>query len=206
MNNNMFSKTLLPNIQSTLNEKFGEQGNSIFTSAEQILSAELNTVDERDNKVIGKHIRRNILPGYACYKAMLNAGVPNIQAIAFVEHEMCKSAQHMGKLCSKLSKKFYAYRLVQTLFCLGMKFAYPKEGWKVEKLEISMKRIRFNMNSCLYCEELEKRGALELCTAFCQTDHTTYDPLSPAVVFKRKTTIAKGATYCDFCFERGTIL
>ena len=68
MNNNIFSKTLIPNIKSTLNEKFGEQGNAIFTIAEQVLSAELNTVDDRGNKIIGKHIWNNILPGYACYK------------------------------------------------------------------------------------------------------------------------------------------
>lgn len=206
MNNNLFSKTRIPNIQSTLNEKFGEQGNALFTAAVQILSSELNTVDDRGNKVIGKHIRRNILPGYACYKAMLNAGVHNTQAIAFVEQEMCKSAQRMGNFCSKLSNKSYAYPLFQTLFSLGMKFGYPKEGWKVEQSEKNNERIRFNINSCLYCEELEKRGALELCPAFCQTDHTAYDPLSPAVVFKRETTIAKGGTCCDFCFERGTIL
>lgn len=204
MNNNMFSKTLIPNIKSTLNEKFGEQGNAIFTVAEQILSAELTTVDDRGNKIIGKHIRNNILPGYAYYKALLNAGVPNTQAIVLVEQEMCKSAERMGNLYSKLNNKSYAYPLFQMLFSLGMKFGYPKEGWTVETLEKSKERIRFNINSCLYCEELEKRGALELCSAFCQTDHTTYDPLSPAVVFKRETTLAKGGTCCDFCFECGT--
>jgi len=203
MNNNIFSKTLIPNIKSTLNEKFGEQGNAIFTIAEQVLSAELNTVDDSGNKIIGKHIWNNILPGYACYKALLNAGVSNTQAIALVEQEMCKSAERMASLCSKLSNKSYAYPLFQTLFGLGMKFGYPKEGWTVEPLKKSKERIRFNMNSCLYCEELEKRGALELYPAFCQTDHTTYDPLSPAVVFKRETTLAKGGKQCDFCFERG---
>lgn len=59
------------------------------------------------------------------------------------------------------------------------------------------------MTTCLYCEELSKRGALELCPAFCQTDHASYDPLSPSVVFTRKTTLSTGGDVCDFCFTRG---
>jgi len=92
------------------------------------------------------------------------------------------------------------------MFGLAKKFGYPKEGLTVELLEKSKQRIRFNMNSCLYCDELEKRGALELCPAFCQIDQAAYGPLSPAIVFKRETTLAKGGTHCDFCFERKTRL
>ena len=106
-------------------------------------------------------------------------------------------------MCGMLSNKSYAYPLFKALFSIGMKFGYPTEDWTVEQFEKSKERIRFNMKSCLYCEELDKRGALEPCPAFCQTDHTTYNPLAPAMVFRHENTIANGASHCDFCFECG---
>lgn len=84
-----------------------------------------------------------------------------------------------------------------------MQLGFPKEGWTVVTHEKSKQRMRFDITTCLYCEELQKRGAIELCSAFCQTDHTSYDPLTPGAIFKRNGTLAKGNKLCDFCFENG---
>lgn len=81
-----------------------------------------------------------------------------------------------------------------------MKIAYPKEGWEVHKKENNNKQFSFNITSCLYCEELKKRNAIALCRAFCQTDHAAYDSFSPAVVFKRKDTLAKNGKKMWFLF------
>lgn len=200
----IFAKTRIPNIKQAIAESFTDKDvDAIYKDASCILSLELKNANERGNKAIAKHLRQNILPGFACYKALLNAGIAQDHAVGFIEAGMGKAVQRMGKLCKKLSNKRYAYPVFKALFGLGMKFGYPKEGWAVETIEVNKQRIRFNMKSCLYCEELDKRGALALCPAFCQTDHTCYDPLAPAVIFKRKSTIAKGAAQCDFCFERG---
>lgn len=200
----VFSKTRLSNLQYMLSEIFTDKSpHKIYKRACDILKSELQNSDDRGSKVVRKHLYKNILPGFACYKALLEADIPKEQAVSFVQEEMCKSAQKMGDLCRNLSTKSYVYRLFYLLFGMVMKFGYPKEGWKIEKIEKNKKRIRFNMKSCLYFEELQKRGVPELCIAFCKTDNIAYDPLAPSVVFKRKNTIANGAEHCDFCFENG---
>jgi hypothetical protein len=202
----IFSKTRLPDLQYRLSESFTNKSpNKIYKRACDILKYELQNTDDRGSEVVRKHLDKNILPGFACYKALIEVGIPKEQAVNFVQEEMCKSAQKMGDLCEKLSTKSYVYSLFYFLFGMVMKFGYPKEGWKIEKVEKSKKRIRFNMNSCLYFEELQKRGVSELCIAFCKTDNIAYDPLAPNVVFIRENTIANGADHCDFCFENGQL-
>lgn len=49
--------------------------------------------------MIGVHLKKNILPGYACYKALINSEIDKKIAIDFVERLMCDSAQRMARLC-----------------------------------------------------------------------------------------------------------
>ncbi|MCB6570570.1 L-2-amino-thiazoline-4-carboxylic acid hydrolase [Eubacterium limosum] len=204
MNKDIFSKTRIPNIKQAMAENFADKdANAIYQDACTILQYEIAHSNNRGNKAVEKHLCNNILPGFACYKALLNAGILQEQAVDFIKAEMGKAVQRMARLCKKLSNKRYAYRVFKTLFGLGMKFGYPEEGWTVETIEISKQCLRFDIKSCLYCEELDERGALVLCPAFCQTDHTCYDPLAPGVVFKRNNTLANTGKQCDFCFERG---
>lgn len=198
-----FRKTRIPNISKTIKETFGmKEGELIYQDACLILEAELQRMYDRGNKAIRNHLRKNLLPGFASYKALLNAGVEQEKAVDFIENEMCKAVESTANLCRMLSNKSYAFIVFKTAFGLGMKFGFPKQGWTVEYVERSNRAICMNITSCLYCEELEKRDAIALCRAFCRTDHAAYDPLAPAVVFKRKATLAQTGKQCDFCFER----
>ena len=202
MQRDIFSKTRIKAIKVELEKQF-LSSDKIYKRACGILVKEINEMDDRGNKMIGIHLKKNILPGYACYKALLNSGIEKKIAIDFVERLMCDSAQRMAKLCKLLSTKKYGYKVFNALFKLGYKFSYPKVGWTIEWIEQNKQCIRFNITTCLYCEELEKRNALELCPAFCITDHVAYDPLAPSVIFERKGTLAKTGTNCDFCFRNG---
>lgn len=204
MSKNVFASSRIAGWETRLPNDFPMlDANAVFDCACKILTLELSSVDDRGSRMIGKHIRKNILPGYACYRALLDNGAQSAPAINFVEAELCRSTERMSRLCRGLSRKKYAYPLVVRILRLALRFAYPKEGWKIQNLCFSERFVSFEMTTCLYCEELKKRGALELCPAFCQTDHASYDPLSPSVVFKRKATLAQGSDVCDFCFERG---
>lgn len=203
--NNIFLKTCLSDLPGSLIETYGkEMGSKIFYDSENILAAELATMDDRGNEVIGKHMRRYILPGYACYRAMLDEGICSEEAVGFVKYELCKSAERMAKFCKSMCSKKYTYWMLRILIRTILKYGYPKQGWTVVMLENSKERIRFDMTSCLYFEELQKRGAKELCPAFCYIDEVSYVPLSPAVLFMRENTLAQTGTKCDFCFKRGS--
>jgi hypothetical protein len=202
----VFSKTRIPYIAQSMKESFPDKNIvSIYRDACAILENEIKCMDDRENRVVGGHLRQNVLPGYACYKALVNVGVSQEQAIDFVELEMCKAVERMAKLCRILSTKSFAFPVFKLAFTFGMKFGYPKEGWTTQMIENSKNKVRFNITACLYCEELEKRNALALCRAFCQTDHAAYDPLAPSVIFERKGTLATTGIKCDFCFRKGQI-
>lgn len=200
----VYSDTRLADFEPLLRLQFSaDMAPDIYQDACAILREELQTMNDRGNRVIRRHLSRNILPGFACYKALVKRGIPPEQAVAFVKDGLCRSSQRMGNLCKWLGNKPFAYPLFRFFFGIVMKYGYPAAGWSVTWLERSKNRVRFDMHTCLYCEELEKRGALELCPAFCATDHAAYDPLAPGVRFIRKGTLAQGNKICDFCFERG---
>ena len=201
-----FASTRLSNICESLLAAYGnDKGRKIYTAAEKILAVELAGMgmDDRGSKVVGTHIRKNILPGYACYRAMLDEGISSSEAVEFIKVELCRSVERMARLCKRLSSKSYAYGLTRFVLKVGLKYGYPKQGWTAVIQENNKERIRFDMISCLYCEELQKRGAMELCPAFCYTDVASYTPLAPAVIFIRENTLALSGVKCDFCFEKG---
>lgn len=206
-NNNdsdVFKKTRLPNLMDTLIVLFGEiKGRFYYNSAVTVLENELENIDDRGNKAVGKHLRTSILPGYACYRALIECGLSSEVAYAVVEEEIAKSAARMRKISEILRELPFAYSLFKLVMKPIMNRGYPKEGWTTIWKEYSRDRIYFHITSCLYCEELSKRDALALCPAFCNSDHVAYDPLAPRVIFQRKWTLAAGNELCDFCFSNG---
>jgi hypothetical protein len=201
---NAFSKTFLKNLQPSLAAAYGiEKAAAIFEQASYILNDELIHMDDRGNKSVRKHLSDFILPGFACYKALKETCFNAEEAFDFVSKEIYKTAEEMGNSMRKFKYLPFAYGLIRLFVKPIMKYGFPKEGWSITWKENNSKRISFDMTSCLYCEELKKRNALELCQAFCESDHVSYDPMSPKIVFKRSGTMAYGNNVCDFCFEKG---
>jgi len=201
----VFSKTVLNNYEQSLTLAYGkEKASLIFDRATSILNNELNHMDDRGKKVVRKHLSAFILPGFASYKALIESGINSDEAYDFVRKELNKAASREGKFMNKFQGFPFAYGILRLVIKPIIKFGFPKEGWTVIWNENSSKKITFDMISCLYCEELKIRNAFELCPAFCETDHVSYDPLSPKIVFKRSCTLAQpGKKVCDFCFEKG---
>lgn len=201
----VFSKTAFKYLEQSLISAYGkEKATLIFDIATSILFNELNNMDDRGSKVIRKHISAFILPGFASYKALKQFGINSDEAYDFVSKELNKTASREGEFMSKFQNFPFAFGLMRLFVKPIIKYGFPKKGWTVIWKENSSKRISFDMTSCLYCEELKNRNALELCSAFCETDHVSYDPLSPKIVFKRAGTMVQpGKKVCDFCFEKG---
>jgi hypothetical protein len=200
----VFHKTAIKNLEQSLASIYGiEKALAINERASSILTEERNTMDDRGNKAIRKHLNNFILPGYSCYKALQESGITPKDAYDFVSKELNKTAKPTGDFMGKFKNFPFAYGLIRLLIKPIMKHGFPKEGWKIIWKESSGKRVAFDMTSCLYCEELKKRNAFELCPAYCESDHVAYDPLSPKILFKRTGKIALGSNVCDFCFEKG---
>lgn len=99
-----FATTRLSNLSESLIAAYGcDKGGQIFAVAERILAVELAGMgmDDRGSKVVGMHIRKNILPGYACYRAMLDEGISSPEAVEFIKVELCRSTERMARLCKR---------------------------------------------------------------------------------------------------------
>jgi hypothetical protein len=199
-----FSKTVLKNLKPSLASAYGSEKTAvIFEKASSILNDELMHMDDRGNKVIRKHLSNFILPVFASYKSLKINGIHTEEAFEFVSKELDKTSEEMGITMKEFKKLPFAYGLMRLFAKPIMKYGFPKKGWTITWKENNSKRISFDMTSCLYFEELKKRNALELCAAFCESDHVSFDPLSPEILFKRSGTMAYGNKVCDFRFEKG---
>ena len=169
---NVFSKTVLKNLDQSLSLKYGNEKSAlIFEKASSILNNELNNVNDKGNKVVRKHIINFILPGFACYKALNELGINSDEAFNFVSKEINKSAERTGNFMKKFKNVPFAFGFMRLFIKPIIKYGFPKEGWTVIWKENSSKRVSFDMTTCLYCEELKKRNSIELCPAFCEADH-----------------------------------
>lgn len=200
-----FSKTGLKYLEQSLISAYGiEKATLIFDKATTILNIEYNNMNDMGSKAVRKHLCAFILPGFASYKALKELGINSEEAFEFISKELNKTASREGEFMNKFKNFPFAFGILRILVKPIIKYGFPKEGWTVIWKENSSKRISFDMTKCLYCEELKNRNAFELCPAFCATDHVSYDPLSPKIVFKRTVTMAQdGEKVCDFCFEKG---
>ncbi|SDM61664.1 L-2-amino-thiazoline-4-carboxylic acid hydrolase [Acetanaerobacterium elongatum] len=203
-NDNPFRKTILPNLRQALITAFSNKtGNVIYHESVRLYQEELAGMNDRNSKVIHNHLSNNILPAYAAYKILLQAGIEQSKALEFIRQEVFKSMVSPAAKMRRLGTLPFIYGLFKTLMKPVVGYGYPKEGWDIEWKEYSKTRLAFNMKSCLYCEELKKRGVPELCPIFCETDELTYNPLAPRVVFERGGTLAKGCAVCDFSYKKG---
>jgi hypothetical protein len=202
---NVFSKSMMANIKKSLILLFGsEKAVQIYQKAAAIFENEIKNMDDRGNKIIRRHLVGTILPSYACYKALLESGINLAESYNIISNELNKLAARAGASMHKFQKIPFTFTLFRIFAKPFMKHNFPRKGWIIVLKENSRKRLAFDMSSCLYCEELQKRDAFELCPAFCETDHAAYDPLSPGIIFKRTGTQAQpGVKVCDFSFEKG---
>lgn len=198
----LFKKTMFDKLEESLILDFGaDKAAVIFSNASLILHQELETINDRGRKAVRKHLSENILPGYACFKALQDEGLDSKSAIDYVDKILTIKAKRVGLTMGKVGKLPFAYTLFRSVIKPIMKKNYPSEGWTIRWLENSKNKVAFEMKSCLYLEELTARNAAELCTVYCQSDHIAYDPMAPGVVFKRTGTLAMGCQVCDFSFE-----
>lgn len=200
----IFSRTRFPGLKESLIEKYGANvGGQVYRAAAEIYANELAQMDDRGSKAVRWHLRAVLLPGYACYKALMAAGADAGAATGFVAEEIRRAVDRVGPLMRAFRRLPFAYGLLRLAVKPIMKHGFPKEGWTVTWREAGRKRVVYHIHSCLYCEELEKRRAFELCPAFCLADNLAFAPLAPRIVFKREGMLSEGKEICDFCFEKG---
>lgn len=199
-----FKKTLFPYFKSFCIDKFGlALGNSIFTEAENKLSAIVEEADDRNSKSIRWHMDKNMLPAIAIYLTFRQTDFTSKTAYECTDEILqifrLKSKQK-NQLIGSLPFGYFAFKT----FCKRIVTKqYPKQGWEIQWMQNDQHEVCFHMKSCIYVETTQKYGCPELCPLFCKNDTVVLAGYRPAIVFERTETIANGSNKCDFHFKNG---
>jgi hypothetical protein len=147
------------------------------------------------------HLSEGILPGLAFYQVLRESGESQQSALATIDRAFVSLFSDNIRKMKRLGRLPFIYPILRLIIKPAMR-PYPAEGWKKEWIQNDKKAIRFNMKSCYYHDVLSEYGAPELTASFCRVDDLTYENMSPALLWQRTMTIARGDAYCDFCFAR----
>lgn len=152
-----------------------------------------------EHPVLQWHLIEGILPGLALYQILREYGETQENALAKVDKTFeVLFSDNFSKM--KMLGRLRFIFLFLRIYIKPAMHQYPPEGWKIEWLQNDENAIRFNMKSCFYFDTFLKFGVPELTAAFCRVDDLTYDNMSSYIRWQRTQTIAKGESYCDFCF------
>ena len=151
-------------------------------------------------KALEKHFSENILPILALYLTLQNGEDLSDNALEMTR-KITEEMYLIGrKRMAFLGRFSFFYRLIKRMTPKMMKDFFPSEGWDIEWLEVSKKRVAFNMHACFYLDSLTKYGVPELTPVFCGLDDLIYDGVSPHLNWQRSGTLGRGDTHCDFQF------
>ncbi len=155
------------------------------------------------NPALRWHLQKNILPGLALYRVLLQEYGGNQQA-ALAEADEAFRVWTLAKnrlLLAPLKRVPASFRLFRLAFTQMMK-RFPTEGWDFEFVEDSADRIAFNATRCFYLNTLTAYGAPELTASFCKIDEVMAELFPPSVRFVRLHTLGRGDQVCDFQYCR----
>ena len=200
---NAYVKTTIPNVRQALIAQYGQQmGESTFVDACARLDTARSLMDDRGGRAVKNHLSMGILPSSACFRSMVEAGIPREDAYDFVAQLIAENSDKTGRQLSKFCRHlpfFMIRRILKWMLATG----YPPAGWDIALEKDDAKELSFRISACLYIDELKVLGCPELCMAYCNADHIMFAHLKPKVRFERNQTLATGCDHCDFTFVKG---
>lgn len=195
---------LPPSWRSELETRLGSsEASRLLMEAEVRCRALLGSHPMHPSKVVRSEVEKNVLPALALYQTLL-AERNGEKAAALADMEPLFRAWtkamygSMMAAFNRLPQAFWFFRLgmVQRMR------SYPPEAWGTVWIENSPRRVAVNNHACFYLEVLSAHEAAELTPLFCQIDHWMAEMLPPSIRFQRSQTLAEGAPYCDFRYEK----
>ena len=195
---------LSPFWRKVLIERHGaEKGQQLADAVIQQRDALLAETPMPEDQALRWHLKENILPGLALYRALLQEHTGNQQA-ALAEVDAAFRAKSMARsraLLAPLKLLHDPFRLFKVILPQIMT-QFPAEGWDITYVENNDEKVAFNITRCYYLNTLTALGAPELTASFCKGDDTMAEFFPPAIRFVRLHTIGRGDTQCDFQYCR----
>lgn len=194
-------KLICNSFKKILYQQFGEKnGPSIYALFANRYKEMSCNREIYENRTLDGHIRKTILPGIALYKALLNWGISNEEALESLKSFYKQMYRQTATTYKALGKMPFFFQLLRIIAPFNMTVTYPKEGWTTNWIENSNERIAFNVTKCFFEDVLKFYNHEQLLRCFCQIDDDVYQGISPEIQWKRTSTIGRSGSKCDFCF------
>lgn len=149
--------------------------------------------------MLAYHLRWQILPALALYRALRQHGVEQSRALQEVER---LAWQEIGPLYQRavgwLKVTADPFPTWRALVRLGLRTIFPPTGWRTVPAVDDATCYGFDVVGCWYHETLTALGAPELTAVFCKMDDYLAGLVPAAIVWSRQGTIGTGAERCDF--------
>lgn len=149
--------------------------------------------------VLAYHLRWQILPALALYRALRQHGVEQYQALQEVER---LAWREIGPLYQRaigwLKAVADPFPIWRALVRLALRTIFPPAGWRTVPARDDEQCYGFDVVGCWYHETLTVLGAPELTAVFCKMDDYLAGLVPAAIVWSRQGTIGTGAERCDF--------
>ena len=200
----LYRKSNFPTLEQVLIDTYGiREGKDIFHKAGERLAELVQTVDDRGNPALRKHLNKNILPVVAYYQAAQAWGIDKAAAKAFIGNQMHSQMQEHAQTYRRLAKIPFFYPIFRKMIKWVLDKQYPSAGWQMQWRQDNTHGIGFDYHSCFYLDTATSLGCPEMCELFCQNDDINFSAFAPTVIFKRTQTLAACCAYCDFRFLNG---
>jgi hypothetical protein len=76
-----------------------------------------------------------------------------------------------------------------------------KDLWEADVIADEKDHFEVDIKKCLWHDACVENGCPEICKYFCECDDVIYADLK-RMEFKRKNTIGRGGSCCDFCYYK----
>lgn len=185
-------------IRAFLIEAFGnDRGDALFGAQDKMLGALIANIKNKSASQM-KTLTQTILPRIALYKALLDDGIPEADAYAYVQKYMLEKVavkKHKSVAGMEIVPGFYA--LYSKIFLRIMRKTDLQESTQSH----DKKSFDVTITKCLWHTACVENGCAELCRPFCAVDDVTYGGLRK-IGFTRTQTLGNGDDCCDFHFFR----
>jgi len=200
----LYKKSNFFTLEQVLIDSYGiRDGKDIFYKAGARFTELVQTVEDRGNSTLRKHLNKNILPVVAYYQAAQVWGIDKAAAKTFIGNQMHSQMQEHAQTYRRLSKTPFFYPVFRKMIKWVLAKQYPSIGWQMQWQQDNTDGIGFDYHSCFYLDITTSLDCPEMCELFCQNDDINFSAFAPSVIFKRTQTLATFGTCCDFRFLNG---
>ena len=189
-------------VQRELLKLKGDEAAGQLTAAAQEIYRDLYKARSRFlSPAVNIHVTSNMLPALALYRALLDAGDSQEEALGVVDTILEAETRRLVRIV-RLVKYFpEPFKVFGFLQRWVARIGFPPEGWDIRYLQDDNQRVAYNIRRCVYVDVLTRFGAPELAPLFCKSDDRMFASMPESIRWQRTGTMANGAEYCDFRWD-----